>query len=87
MNKILEYYNFGNDIHKWIKLFRHNICSLINQGGNFSEKENVHRGCRKGDPIALENNNLIMGIKVYDQEIVLSHFADDTTMYYYPGGH
>ena len=94
IDKVLENYNFGTDLKKWIKLFQHNIFSLINQGGHFSEPVNIHRGCRQGDPISsyifilcveylatrIRDNNQIKGLKVNGQNIVLSQFADDTTI-------
>ena len=79
---------------KWISIFQNNIYSTINQGGNFSEKINIHRECRQGDPVAaqifiicaeilaikIRSNIDISGINVGHNEIRLSQFADDTTL-------
>ena len=94
IQKCLNIFNFGKSIQKWVKVFQNNIYSTINQGGNFSDKIEIHRGCRQGDPIAsqifiicaeilalkIRSNNNISGIKINDREIKLSQFADDTTL-------
>jgi hypothetical protein len=36
MQKTLSYFNFGPNIHKWVKLFYNKSTSAINQGGNLS---------------------------------------------------
>ena len=94
IHKCLKIFNFGNSIIKWIKLFQQNIFSNINQCGVLSDKIHIKRGCRQGDPIAsqifiicaevlslkIKNNQNISGIKVNQNEIKLSQFADDTTL-------
>ena len=92
IDKVLEYFKFGPEIRKWIKLFNNNVYASINQGGNLSERINIERGCRQGDPISpyifiicaevlaarIRNNNLIKGIDVDNVPILNVQYADDT---------
>ena len=94
IEQTLKYFNFGESIINWIKLFQNNIYSSINQGGNLSESIPICRGCRQGDPASsyifvlcaellaarIRNNQEIKGIKLGKKEIKLSLFADDTTL-------
>ena len=92
--KTLDYFNFGKDIQSWIKLFNNDVIAYISQCGFLSEKINIKRGCRQGDPIAsyefllcaeiltilIENNRDITGIMIGDNEYKMTQFADDTTL-------
>ena len=94
INKVLHFFNFGNDIKSWIKTLHTNITSSINQGGNLSKFFEIQRGCRQGDPIApyifilcveilaerLRINKDIKGIKVNNDTILVSQYADDTSL-------
>ena len=89
-------FNFGQDIQKWVNLFQNNVFSIVNQGGgDFSDKVNIHRGCRQGDPISsytfilcvevlanhIRNNKSINGMSVNKKELIdVSQFVDDTTV-------
>ena len=48
INESFRYYNFGEDIQKWIKLFQNNIFSIISQGWHFSNQVNIYVGADKG---------------------------------------
>ena len=94
IDKTLMFFGFGDSIRKWVKTFHNNVSSTINQGGNLSNFLKVKRGCRQGDPIApyifilcteilairLRNNNNITGIDVNDVPLLLSQYADDTSL-------
>ena len=89
-----KYFNFGDSILNWIKLFNTDVKAAINQSGYLSEFFKIHRGCRQGDPISsyeflvcaeilylMINNNLdIKGIFIQNIEYELTQFADDTTI-------
>ena len=89
-----EFYGFGNDILKWIKLFNTNISASILQSGILSDSFPIQRGCKQGDPIAslqfiicaqilylmIMENPDIRGIFFGNEEVKASMFADDTTL-------
>ena len=52
VDKTLDYFNFGQYIKKWIKLFQTGSQSCILQNGYLSENFTLQRGCRQGDPIS-----------------------------------
>ena len=92
--KALRFFNFGENICKWIKILNTEITATIQQCGFLSDPIDILRGCRQGDPIAsldflvcaqflfllIDRNKNIKGIKIKDEEYKLSQFADDTTM-------
>lgn len=92
--EILEYFNFGKSIKKWIEVFYNNITSCIIQNGIISEYFQPERGCRQGDPISpylfilcaeilgilIRNNKNIKGINIDGEEYKISQYADDTSL-------
>ena len=90
----LSFLGFPTDIVSWVKLFNNNIKATVTQCGVLSDFIDIEQGCRQGDPIApylfiivaqiltvlIKNNNSIQGIKIEDEEIKLTQFADDTTL-------
>lgn len=92
IQKALEFFNFGESIRNWIRLFHSGITAAVNQGGNISETFDLHRGCREGDPLSpylfmicaeilaikIRESNDINGIKFLGEEKKISIFADDT---------
>ena len=95
IQKTLEFFKFGPSICKWISTFQRNISSSINQGGNLSNFFKLGRGCRQGDPISpyifilcaeilsirIRQNKHIKGILIGKNEIKISQFADDTSLF------
>ena len=94
IDNILEFFNFGKNIRSWIKTLHTDITSAITQGGNLSKFFKIQRGCRQGDPIApyifilcveiladrLRNNRNLKGIKLDNEVILVSQYADDTSL-------
>ena len=92
--KTLNFFNFGEDIISWIKVFNNDITAYIMQCGFLSEPFKIQRGCRQGDPIAsylfllcgqilyllVEKNKDIKGITINNDTYTISQFADDTTL-------
>ena len=91
---VLDFFNFGPSIKKWISVLYNDILSAIIQSGFLSDFFSIGRGCRQGDPsssyifllcaevlsLMLKHNAAINGIKIGDVEYLLSQFADDTTI-------
>ena len=91
----LKEFNFGQTLIQWVRTFYANINSCIMNGGFSTGYFELNRGVRQGDPlspflfvIALEvllnhirKNNNIKGIKICGNEIKLSAFADDLTLF------
>ena len=94
IDKVLTFFNFGSSIKKWVSLFSSDITSAVNQGGNLSERINIQRGCRQGDPLSpyifiicaeilaiqIRLNKSIKGITVHNVEKKISQLADDTSL-------
>ena len=94
VEKTLKYYNFGNSLISWIKLFYTDISSSIQNNGWTSDFFNLSRGVRQGCPLspylfilcaeilgaAIRRDKLIYGIKILDKECKVSQYADDTTL-------
>ena len=94
MQKVLTSFNFGPSIIQWISTFYNSTQVAINQGGNLSSFFNIQRGCKQGDPISpyifilcaeilalkIKHNKKIKGIKINNNDFILTQFADDTTV-------
>ena len=52
ITKCLKFFNFSDDLIKWVKILLHDFKGVINHCGNISESFSIGRGCRQGDPIA-----------------------------------
>ena len=93
IEKTLEFFNFGQYIKNWVRTLLSNFTAVINHAGNISERFNISRGCRQGDPIASLLFILcieILAIKIRTSglkgftanqiEILVTLFADDLTL-------
>ena len=94
MQKVLSSFNFGPSIIQWISTFYKNTQVAVNQGGNLSSFFNTERGCKQGDPISpyifilcaeilalkIKQNEKIKGIKINNNDFILTQYADDTTV-------
>ena len=92
--KTFKFFNFGESILSWLKLFNNNVKAHIAQCGFLSKPISIQRGCRQGDPIAsyeflvcaeilaimLKINRSIKGISIGEHEFLMTQFADDTTI-------
>ena len=94
MTKVLEHFNFGTSIRKWISLFYTNTESCVIVNGHMSDWFFLQRGCRQGDALSpylfilcaeilsilIRNNSKIKGININGKEYKISQYADDTTL-------
>ena len=94
ITEVLKFFKFGNSIIRWVKTLHANARSSVNIGGNLSSFFKIHKGCRQGDPIAsyifilcveilairLRNNINVKGINIDNCPILISQFADDTSL-------
>ena len=94
IHKCLDFFNFGSSIKKWISTFQKNIDSTVTQSGFLSRFSKPHRGCRQHDPISpylfllcaeifshkIKSNKNIKGIKIEDNEYLMSQYSDDTVI-------
>ena len=94
LHKVLQFFNFGPCIQKWITVLYSNIISAVNQGGHLSDFFEIQRGCRQEDPLSpylfilcaeilaikIRCNKNIKGLKSVNIENKLSQFADDTAI-------
>ena len=94
MTKVLEYFNFGPSIRRWISLFYTNVESCVIVNGHMSDWFYLQRGCRQGESLSpylfilcaeilaimLRNNSNIKGISIDGIEYKISQYADDTTL-------
>ena len=95
IDKCLCTFNFGPDMRHWIFTFYNNIKSCVCVNGQYSSWFEVQRGTRQGDPVSpyifllcaeilaimIKQNKTIRGIRVMDDEVLISQYADDTTFF------
>ena len=94
MFDVLQRFNFGPELIKWVKLFYSNIESCVTNNNITSKYFKISRGLRQGDPlssyifvlcvevlaIAIRNNPKIEGISINKNILKLVQYADDTTV-------
>ena len=95
INRVLDSFNFGPDLKRWISTLFTDVSSCIINNGFTSEFVNLSRGVRQGCPIApflfilavellaisIRNNSNIKGISINGDEVKISQLADDTTCF------
>ena len=91
----LNNFNFGPDIQNWVRTFYNNVTSCVLNNGHESEFFVLERGVRQDCPLsgllfvigievlanAIKSKTTIKGIKVGEEEIKVSLYADDTTVF------
>ena len=96
MYKALDFFNFGQDMIKWIKLLYNGAQICVIQNGFFSKFFHIGRGFRQGDPVSpyifnicveimgmmIRQNKNIRGIRIGGEEICLLQYVDDTARTY-----
>ena len=91
--EVLELFNFGPDLIRWVKIMLRGAISCISQNKTSTEFFSIGQGCRQGDccspllfilcveilSIAVRNAAHISGYVVNGIEIKVEQFADDCT--------
>ena len=91
----LDVFNFGTSIKRWISTFSTNIESAVINNGFLTNWFKPSRGVRQGCPLSpflfvlsaellankIRQDPKIAGIKILENEIKLSQFADDTNLF------
>ena len=92
--KALELCGFGENFRKTIKCFYHDTTSSVSLLGGTSPRFTINRGIKQGCPISpslfliaaemlsiLIKNSEVEKLSVFNNEIVVSQLADDTTLF------
>ena len=95
LEKCLIYFRFGQNIRQWIKVLYNETKARVQVNNLYSDWFAIGRGCRQGDPISpylfllcaevlalmVKQNENIHGYRIKNQEIKLSQYADDTSLF------
>ena len=93
--KTFEHFGFGEKFQKWIKIIFNGGKSCVANNGYISENFEILRSTRQGDPISplifilgleilfitLRADDNIRGIKIENNEIKLTAYADDASYF------
>ena len=95
IQKVFKHYNFGPLLTKWLYVFYNDIQSCVVNNGWSSGFFSLSRGVRQGCPLspyifivcaealatAIRKEKKIKGISIEGDEIKISPYADDTTLF------
>ena len=95
IHKTFQLFNFGENFRKWIEIIYNGGKSCIANNGFISECFPINRSTRQGDPISplvfilcleilfitLRSDENIKGIKIENNELKLTSYADDATYF------
>jgi hypothetical protein len=94
INKTLNFFNFGDEFKRWIKILYGDISSCVVNNGWTTETVKPTRGVRQGCPLSpylfiicaeifaidIRANVNVKGIKIGEDEHKIIQFADDTVL-------
>ena len=92
---VLQFFNYGDSIIKWVKLMYDNSTSSVLINGCLTSRFNIKRGCRQGDPLSpylfllcaeilgmlVRKSHKIKGIVIENKEFRILQYADDTVLF------
>ena len=90
----LSYFSFGPELMNWIKIYYSNTYACVSNNGHMSSYFQISRGVRQGCPLSpylfiicsdifirlIKFNNDITGIRIFNREFKITHYADDTVL-------
>ena len=94
IHKVLNFFNFGVSIERWLAVFYKNIKSSVIINGHLSDWFSLGRGCRQGDPLSpyifilcveilahlIKHNKDVKGVRINNADYLMSQYADDTSV-------
>ena len=78
---VLKSFGFGAHFIQWIRTFFNNAESCVMNNGNSTGYFPLERGTRQGDPPSAYLFILVLEILIYNREIKLSAYADDSSFF------
>ena len=92
---MLEFFNFGNSLKRWIGIFYTNIETVALNNGFETKWLKPSQGVRQGSPLSshlfilgaeilaskIRQNIIVKGISQFGNEVKISQFADDTNLF------
>ena len=95
IQKVFKHYDFGPSLTKWLYVFYNDIQSCVVNSGWSSSFCSLNRGVRQGCPLspyifiicaevlatAIRKDKKIKGISIKGDEIKISQYVDDTTLF------
>ena len=94
IKRSLALFNFGDSIQQWVSTFYNNSENAVLNNGFCTNFFKLSRGVRQGCPLSpclfivgaeilackIRQDKTIKGITIFQKELKLSQFADDTTL-------
>ena len=94
INKVFNFFNFGESVKRWVSTFYKNIKSCVIVNNKVSAWFDICRGCRQGDPLSpyifvlcaeilallIRKHRNIKGITINKTEFLISQYSDDTSL-------
>ena len=95
ITKVLDSFNFGMSLRKWVTVFYSNIESTVTNNGFATNWFKLSKGVRQGCPLSpylftlsaemlsnkIRQSTDIKGITMFGNEVKISQFADDTNLF------
>ena len=95
IHKTLEYFNFGENFRKYVKLLYTSPLTAVINNGHLTDYFEISRGIRQGCPVSallfllcaevlainIRNSENIKGIKCDSSNIKITQYADDTCLF------
>ena len=92
---VLQFFNYGDTIIKWVKLLYADSTSSVLINGCLTSRFDIKRGCRQGDPLSpylfllcaeilgmlVRKSQKIKGIVIENKEYRILQYADDTVLF------